>query len=214
MEWIRLVRHGESEANTQLVKPEEIGDCNIGLTDLGKQQAVEAGKKLCKEFLDDALIYCSPYRRTRETLDKIQYGAGFTCPRIYEDPRLREVDHGYSDVPAQEEKRRVHGWFYYRFNGGESPADCFDRTSGFIESMMRQANRKNAERVLIVTHGLTIRCFVMRFLHLSVEQFETIANPLNCDIVDVAHSSCRWSSPRPQFKSGKWGVDGLKFRPV
>ena len=30
---------------------------------------------------------------------------------------------------AQTELRRTHGWFYYRFHGGESPADCFDRTS-------------------------------------------------------------------------------------
>ena len=36
------------------------------------------------------------------------------------------------------------------------------------EGMMRQVLRKNANRVLIVTHGLTIRCFIMRFLHLTV----------------------------------------------
>jgi hypothetical protein len=39
----------------------------------------------------------------------------------------REVDHGYEDLQAQEAKRERHGWFYYRFNGGESPADCYDR---------------------------------------------------------------------------------------
>ena len=37
----------------------------------------------------------------------------------------------------------------------------YDRTSNFLESMMRQVERKKTDRVLIVTHGLTIRCFIM-----------------------------------------------------
>ena len=122
-----------------------------------------------------------PYRRTRETLANIYDGAGLAPPDdargIYEDPRLREVEHGYEPAATQEELRKTHGWFYYRFKGGESPADCYDRTSSFLESMMRQVERKKADRVLIVTHGLTIRCFVMRFLHLSVEEFDVLANP-------------------------------------
>jgi broad specificity phosphatase PhoE len=60
----------------------------------------------------------------------------------YEDPRLREVEFGYDEVEGQHERRKKHGWFYYRFYGGESPADCFDRTSSFLESMMRQVTRK------------------------------------------------------------------------
>ena len=129
--------------------------------------------------------------------------------RVYEDPRLREVEHGYDEVAAQEDLRKVHGWFYYRFRGGESPADCYDRTSNFLESMMRQAERKDTDHVLIVTHGLTIRCFVMRFLHLTVEQFDALANPPNCAIVTVA---ARTALASPQFSSGHWGVEGLAIR--
>ncbi len=36
---------------------------------------------------------------------------------------------------------------------------------------------------LIVTHGLTLRLFLMRWLHWSVEEFESVANPENCEIV-------------------------------
>ena len=117
---------------------------------------------------------------------------------------------GYGrDVTSQEELRKRHGWFYYRFRGGESPADCYDRASSFLESMMRQVERKGAERVLVVSHGLFIRCFVMRFLHLTVEDFDRLANPRNCDIVTIADKT---TIADPVFVSGRWGVDGLALR--
>jgi broad specificity phosphatase PhoE len=208
---IKLVRHGESEANVGRVSSLDVGDHHIPLSELGATQAIDAGKSIGAEFLDNALVYASPYRRTRETLAGILQGAGVAkdALRIYEDPRLREVEHGYEEVAAQEELRKVHGWFYYRFRGGESPADCYDRTSNFLESMMRQAERKHADRVLIVTHGLTIRCFVMRFLHLSVEEFDALGNPKNCAVVTIADKSKLASC---QFSSGSWGVEGLSMR--
>ncbi len=213
---IKLVRHGESEANIGKVSSQEIGDHEIRLSERGHDQARGAGRAIGAAFLRGALVYTSPYRRTRQTLADILTGAcesdvpGLAAQiRVYEDPRLREVEHGYEAVSAQEELRKVHGWFYYRFRGGESPADCYDRTSSFLESMMRQAERKKTDRILIVTHGLLIRCFVMRFLHLSVEEFDVLANPVNCAVVTLADKT---SIERPVFVSGKWGVGGLVIR--
>jgi len=208
---IKLVRHGESEANTGKVSSLDVGDPAIPLSARGRDQAREAGRIIGRDFIDGALLYRSPYRRTRETLDGILEGAGAARDdlRIYEDPRLREVEHGYDEVAAQEDLRKLHGWFYYRFRGGESPADCYDRTSNFLESMMRQAERKQSSRVLIVTHGLTIRCFVMRFLHLSVEEFDALANPENCAIVTLAD---RATLAQCDHVSGAWGVSGLAMR--
>ena len=74
---------------------------------------------------------------------------------------------------------------------------------------MRQVERKRAERVVVVTHSPTIRCFVMRFLHLTVEQFETILNPHNCDIITL---SDRGDLPNPQFTRAHWGVGGLRLQ--
>jgi broad specificity phosphatase PhoE len=181
---IKLVRHGESLANTGEVNPRDIGDHVVPLSPHGHAQARQTGQLIGREFLEQALIYVSPYRRTRETLDGVLAGASLAPPelvglRAHEDPRLREVEHGYELVEPQEELRKTHGWFFYRFKGGESPADCYDRTCTFLESMMRQVERKGSERALIVTHGLTIRCFVMRFLHLTVEQFDSLARNLS-----------------------------------
>lgn len=211
VEVIKLVRHGQSLANTGEVRVLEVGDHTIALTPRGEAQARDAGQRIGAAFIRPALVYTSPFRRARQTLDGVLQGAGLARDkvRIYEDPRLREVEHGYAEVEPQEALRETHGRFYYRFHGGESPADCFDRTAGFLDSMMRQVNRKQAKQALVITHGLTIRCFVMRFLHLTVEQFDSMANPGNCDVITLARRS---GLEDPLFTSGIWGVDGLRTR--
>ena len=205
---IKLIRHGESMANVGLVKSWEVGDHSIDLTPLGHEQSRVAGATIGRDFLNGAIAYSSPFRRARQTLDGLLAGAGLerAGTEVYEDPQLREVDHGYVSIDSQRALQTKHGPFYYRFEGGESPADCYDRTSGFLESMMRQVIRREAERVIIVTHGLTIRCFVMRFMHLTVEQFESIANPSNCAIITLAP---RETMPDASFVNSRWGVWGL-----
>jgi broad specificity phosphatase PhoE len=209
---IKLVRHGESLANVHAFDPQKEGDYRAPLTDLGRGQARDVGLALGAGFLHGALVYLSPYVRARQTWEELALGAGVEprAPLLYEDPRLREQDHGYSDVAAQAPMRERHGWFYYRYEGGESPADVYDRVSGFLESMMRQVERKNTERVVIVTHGMAIRCFVMRFMHLTVEEFETIDNPSNGDVITVAP---RGLVTAPHCEAGGWAVGGLRARP-
>src|SRR2546430_15486885 len=97
------------------------------------------------------------------------------------------------------------------YNGGESPADCYDRTCTFLESLMRQVERKRAERVVVVTHSLTIRCFVMRFLHLKVEDFDRMSGLSNGAVVTLARIEQLQS---PVFRSGRWGVGDLPLRPT
>lgn len=139
-------------------------------------------------------------------LREITHAAGL---RYLEDVRLREVEHGLGDVEEQELLRLIHSYFFYRLaDGGESPADSFDRISTFLESMMRQVRRKKKQNVLIVSHGLTIRCFVMRFLHLSIEEFNLMRNPRNCDIITIGPKD---EIENAQFTNGKWAVAGLRL---
>lgn len=224
---ILLVRHGESAANVDKSVLRSVPDYKIPLTPRGIEQARRTGQVLGRQLLlgedpgspDPALIYCSPYVRGQQTLEHLLAAAvpdpaGRDSLRAYCDPRLRELDHGYADVAEQERLRAHVGWFWYRFTGGESPADTYDRISNFIESMMRQAERRQTRRALVVTHGLTLRCFVMRFLHLSPEQFDQMANPGNCDVVALAQLDQRpapvWD--KPAFRTGRWGVWGIRLR--
>ena len=218
LEEILLVRHGQSKSNIREESPHSHGDHAVGLTDFGVTQAKAVGASFAPIVHDPrTLLYCSPYTRTRETMRSLLDGAyENTSPKpsrtVYEDPRLREVEHGYGtfeDCERQENLRRRHGWFYYRFLGGESPADCYDRCSTFIDSMFRQVERKSASRVLIVSHGLTIRCLVMRLLHLSVEDFDSMANPENASVVRVVRDT--WMT-NPVFERGSWSVHDMKLR--
>jgi len=206
---IKLVRHGESEANVADPSQPPAADYSVPLTPRGVEQARQAGRTLGSEFLKGCLIYTSPFLRARQTLTGILEGAGLEPSKVtsWEDPRLREVDHGYSDVPSQHEMVAIHGHFYYRYHGGESPADCYDRVSGFLEGFVRSIQKSTSRKALLVTHGLALRVFVMRMFHMRVEQFDAIANPHNCDIITVAPKAMLKA---PQFTSVRWGVEGLR----
>lgn len=212
---IKICRHAKSKQNSGCLDVRDVGDHRIPLADGAEEEALRVGQENA-EFLrtPGTLFYRSPYLRVRQTMDSILIGAdlmsvsGEPLVRIYEDPQLREVEHGYKDKDYQEPLREIHGWFYYRYEGGESPADCYDRCATFIESMMQQVRRKDAKQVFICTHGLAARVLVMRFLFLSVEQFESIENPENCDIITIAP---RQKLLKPQFTSRRWGVEGLRL---
>ena len=208
---IKLIRHGESEANKGIHIPHREGDYCANLTDRGKDQSKKVGCMLGANLISNALIYCSPYWRTRQTLGGIIQASGLDKDSlvIYEDPRLREVERGYFDNESQLGLRKTHGWFYYRHQGGESPADCYDRVSSFLDSLMRNVERKKAKTVIIVAHGMVIRCFVMRFLHLTVEQFNNMKDPSNGSIITIT-PAC--DEDNPVFCTKKWAVSGLRLR--
>jgi len=239
---ILLVRHGESTGNLGLEDSAIVGDHSLALTDRGWEQARAVGQRLGNDFFKPALaeeesnqpkrgkhkllIYCSPYKRTRQTLQGIFEGAGVDPSRlsrvIYEDPRLREVEFGFGELPLSDQRRlrETHGWFWFRFRGGESPADCADRTSSFLESMMREAQRHGTERVLVITHGLTMRCFVTRFLHLRVEDFDKLLNPENGSIISLTLCPSGDANEMNDDvgriindgqNGSRWGVRGLKL---
>jgi broad specificity phosphatase PhoE len=206
---IKLVRHGESLANVCEDIAVPLADHLVPLTERGIRQSRFAGGTLGADFLSRALIYTSPFLRAHQTLAAILDGAGIALADVHvrEDPRLREVEHGYADVRSQKARIDTYGHFYYRHEGGESPADCYDRVSGFLESFVRSVRKTDTQQALIVTRGLALRVFVMRFLHLTVEQFDQIANPHNADIITIApqeNLADYW------FTSGQWGVSGLR----
>ena len=80
--------------------------------------------------------------------------------------------------------------FYYRVPDGESGADVFDRVSIFLETLYRDFQKPNyPDNTLIVTHGMTLRLFLMRWFHWTIEEFEALQNPHNCQIVVMQKDS-------------------------
>ncbi|XVF06160.1 hypothetical protein REPUB_Repub06bG0023600 [Reevesia pubescens] len=198
---IILVRHGESEGNLDTSAYSTTPDYKISLTQQGRAQARLAGSHLrdiisshgsCLDWR--VYFYVSPYERTRSTLREI--GKSFSKKRVIgvrEECRIREQDFGNFQVEermkATKETREKFGRFFYRFPEGESAADVFDRVSSFLESLWRdidlnrlQSNPTQDLNLIIISHGLASRVFLMKWFKWTVEQFENLNNLGNCEI--------------------------------
>ena len=199
---IVLLRHGESEANLDKSIFERVPDHAIPLTAHGHEQAAKAGKQLRELFGNESVrTYVSPYLRTLQTLDSL--GLDDLIGAANEEPRLREQDWAnFQDTAAIEremELRNSFGHFFYRFNHGESGADVYDRVSSFLETMHRDFAMPDAPpNVLLVSHGLTMRLFCMKWFHWSVRFFETLRNPGNAETrVLLRQPDFRYKLDRP-----------------
>ncbi|MBO0655407.1 histidine phosphatase family protein [Streptomyces triculaminicus] len=199
---IVLIRHGESEGNIDDTVYEREPDHALSLTEAGRKQAEEAGVRLRELFGDEEVsVYVSPYRRAHQTLQALALDPRRI--RVREEPRLREQDWGNwqdrDDVRRQKAYRDAYGHFFYRFAQGESGADVYDRVGAFLESLWRSFDDPgHPPNVLLVTHGLTMRLFCMRWLHWSVAEFESLSNPGNAETrMLVLGSDGRYHLDRP-----------------
>lgn len=186
---IILIRHGESEANIDRNVHGQKPDYTVELTENGKKQAQEAGKILKKLVGDESLFfYISPYWRTRMTFENMRGEIKENNLTIREEPRIREQEWGHLRNLEQCEdtdlERDSFGTFYYRLPDGESAADVYDRVSDFFGTLHRDFDKPDfPENAVIITHGMTIRLFLMRWFHWTVEEFEAVGNPKNCEII-------------------------------
>jgi len=193
---IFIIRHGQSEGNVDKNIYNKKPDYCLKLTDLGVQQAIAAGVELSKHDGQFACYYSS-FHRTRQTaaniLNKLNESRTLDKKFIKEDPRLREQEwcgkipkYGFEEGSKGDEietERDAYGHFYYRFETGESCADVYDRVSTFLSTLHRDFEKEDfPENVLLVMHGMSMRVLIMRWFHMTVEEFEEIKNPKNCAI--------------------------------
>lgn len=182
---IIMIRHGQSAANVDQTIYNRIPDYRIPLTELGIAQAREAGEKVRRQLDGQKVrVYVSPYLRAYQTLEAMDLGD--LVETTMEEPRLREQDWANFQNPAeiadQKELRNAYGHFFYRFREGESGSDVYDRVSSFMETLFRHwSGDDSVPNTLLVTHGLTMRLFCMRWFHWSVEYFESLNNPGNAE---------------------------------
>ena len=186
--YIFLVRHGESEGNVDKSVYKETPDWKVNLTSKGCDQAQKAGERI-KEMVGTfpVTIYTSPWYRARQTAQIIRDVLP-DVERYYEDPRLREQEWGNFLEDQLHRKilleRIRFGTFFYRMPHGESGADVYDRVSTFLETLHRDFRKNDFQHIpVIVSHGLTIRLFLMRWFHWSVEKFESLRNPANAQVI-------------------------------
>ena len=195
---IILLRHGESLGNIDESAYVHTADWRIPLTPKGVEQASKAGESLRQMLGNDERVffYNSPYTRTKQTLEEINKAIDYNNIILSkrEEPRLSEQQFGnfqnVEDVLSAKLERRRFGRFYYRFPSGEAGLDVYSRISSFITTFVRDCHRYaqsgedlNKLNAVIVTHGLSIQLFLMRWFQFSVEQFEQIRNPQNAQMI-------------------------------
>lgn len=203
--YILLVRHGESEGNCDKSVNRHTPNHRVALTDQGHYQASQAGQVL-KKFLDQEILnqvckdsananprslmfYTSPYLRARQTCNNIIEGikdVEGVSYSIHEEPRMREQDFGnFQSTPDEMEmiweERAHYGHFFYRIPHGESAADVYDRIASFNETLFRQFQQDDFPNILVlVTHGIWARVFLMKWFRWSYEEFESLRNIPHC----------------------------------
>ena len=186
---IILVRHGESAGNIDKSLYAHTPDHAVPLTEKGWEQARQAGQEIQRLIGTESIYaYCSPWLRTSQTFEGITEVIQGNIVRPIEDPRIREQDGGHYKEEAflenENAARKEYGKFYFRLQDGESGADVYDRVSTFLETLHRDFNKPDyPDNTLIVTHGVTLLVFLMRWFHWTVSEFESYRNPRNCQVV-------------------------------
>ena len=172
LEWVAVLRHGESTGNVAREAAESAGadvidvaerDADVPLTDLGRHQAKAAGEFFAEHPPD--LVVTSTYRRAWDTA-RLAAPAGV---RVVPDERLRDRELGVLDLltshgvrerwPDELRRKRRLGKFYYRPPGGESWADVVLRLRSLLTELSAEHPGK---RVLLSAHEMTI--YALRYL--------------------------------------------------
>jgi broad specificity phosphatase PhoE len=163
LDWLGVVRHGESTGNVAAQAAETAGaevidiaerDADVPLSATGREQAAAVGRWLATARPD--VVVVSPYLRARQTAELAV--AGLDLP-LTVDERLRDRELGVLDLltshgvrvrlPAEADRRRRLGKFYYRPPGGESWADVALRLRALLRDLRAD---HDGGRVLLVAH--------------------------------------------------------------
>jgi broad specificity phosphatase PhoE len=173
---ILLARHGETDWNRE---GRWQGWADPPLNDTGRAQARALAAQL-RDVPFDA-VYASDLRRAFETAEIVAEPHGVP---VVADPGLREIDVGsWSGLTRTElEERFPDG----DRPDGESRAEHAARVLAAVERIARD---HHDDRVLLVTHGGTMRALRM---HVSDEPFHPIAN---CGVLELHFRDDRLALP-------------------
>lgn len=203
---IFLVRHGLSEGNVNKKIHHELPDHAIPLAEEGHIQAKASAKFLeavinnDREKYKKIRLWCSPYRRTKETAKPFNEMLDLEGKPLLldtkEDVALCEQQFGLFDGLEDDELKdkfpnewahydkcqRFEGRFWARMPLGESRFDVTLRVHQIFGTWLRDKEKHGIDTIIVVSHGVTIRAIIMRWMHYSVRWFEEAKNPKNCSI--------------------------------
>ena len=170
-----LVRHGQSEWNAKNLFT---GWKDVGLTQLGVEEARSAGEKLKKAGHHFDIAYTSNLIRAQKTLDLILEELGQSGLETTRDVALNERDYGdlvglnKAETAEKFGAEQVHIWrrsYDVAPPGGESLKDTAARTLPYFEAKILPRVLAG-ENVIVSAHGNSLRAIVMRLDGLSEDE--------------------------------------------
>src|SRR4051794_954609 len=200
LEWLAVVRHGESTGNAAAAAAEAGGaevidlaerDADVPLSETGRQQAAALTPLLAGE--PPGVVIVSPYLRARQTAEIAL--AGLPVPARV-DERLRDRELGVLDLlttrgvavrlPGEARRRARLGKFYYRPPGGESWADVLLR----LRSLLRDvAADPPGGGVVLFAHEAVV--LLVRYLVEELDEPQLMAVARSVTIANCSISSWR-----------------------
>ena len=154
-----LLRHGATQLHSGKVV---MGRYDARLSDLGKAQMEEMGRRLASEKLRAAALYASPLRRARDSAALVNRALGLT---IREVEGFSEISLGawdgmlIEDVKSQwpaEYARRGEYLMSYRFDeGSESFYMVQERVR---RALVRLLQEDDSADILILSHAGVVKC--------------------------------------------------------
>ena len=179
MNYLVLLRHGQSEWNLQ---NRFTGFKDVDLTELGEQEAKEAGQRLKAAGIQFDQVFTSTLKRANETakLALTEAGQADLIDSIVYHDDLRERDYGDLTGLNKDETRekygdeQVHIWrrsYDTRPPGGECLQDVVEnRVRPYYEANIKPV-LEDGKNVLIAAHGNSLRAML---IILGAETPETI----------------------------------------
>jgi len=161
---LHLLRHAQTTAPSGSL----VGSTDVDLSEQGVLQA----QRLAGRLPGGLTCLCSPMRRCRQTLDRLQ--ANGVADEVVFDERLREMDFGdwemktFSDLADNDAD--IDAWMEYvhfTFPGGESVDHFVDR----LQDLLVEFRTRPDEEILILTHGGVIRTLLCLTLGIAVKNY-------------------------------------------
>jgi probable phosphoglycerate mutase len=176
LDWLGIVRHGESTGNVAAAAAESDRlelidiperDADVPLSATGREQAAAVSRWVAGLPAPPDAVVVSPYLRTVQTAEIAL--ADLPDVPVHRDERLRDRELGILDLltthgvrtrlPAEAARRKRLGAFYYRPPGGESWADVALRLRSLLGDLRRE---HDGGRVLLFGHEAVV--YLLRYL--------------------------------------------------